>query len=317
VSPPPASQCHLTGNEDIAPTAYPVEAFIEKPDLAHAQQFIADGNYYWNSGMLVARADAILRELEAAAPENHLIVEAAHQVAAHQDTTSYEKLPKISFDNAALERSHHVSVVPTTIGWSDVGSLLSLEALAEPNKAGTRIIGQGVDIDSTDTLNYSTERLVATLGLDNIMVVDTADATLVASRDRAQDVRLVVDALAQRGAPELKQSQTSLRPWGSWTMLTRGIGYQIKEIVVKGGASLSLQSHTHRSEHWIVVEGTAQVLRGEDELTLDASESVFIPAGTLHRLANPSTTPLRIVEVATGAYLGEDDITRYEDTYGR
>ncbi|MDR1412317.1 MAG: mannose-1-phosphate guanylyltransferase/mannose-6-phosphate isomerase [Actinomycetes bacterium] len=312
-----------------AQAAIPIQCFVEKPDLATAERYLAEGGYYWNSGIVVARADAILHELEAvaaahpdgAAAGNLRMVETACSLAANPTNaaarTAYAQLLKVSFDNAALELSPHVSMVPTDLDWSDVGSLLSLEALAVPNAQGTRVIGQGIDVDSTDTLNYSTQRLVATLGLDNVVVVDTEDATLVAARDRVQEIRAVVDALAQRGAPELKQNKTSLRPWGSWTLLTRGIGFQVKEIMVTPGSSLSLQSHQQRSEHWIVVAGEARVEIGDALQTLHAGQSAFIPLGVRHRLGNVGEEPLRIVEVATGSYLGEDDIERYDDVYGR
>ncbi|MDR1775570.1 MAG: mannose-1-phosphate guanylyltransferase/mannose-6-phosphate isomerase [Actinomycetes bacterium] len=311
-----------------AMTAIPVTSFTEKPDAETAERYVAAGDYYWNSGMLVARADAILRELERAAERhpdvpaaagNLATVACARAIAAGAADTdaAWDALPPVSFDHAALELSDRVKVVPADLDWSDVGSLTSLERLAAPDARGVRIIGQGVDVDSRDTLNYSSERLVATLGLDDVLVVDTADATLVAARDRAQDVRLVVDELRRRGAPELTQNKTSLRPWGSWTMLTRGIGYQVKEIEVAPAARLSLQSHTRRSEHWIVIAGTATVTRDTEHFDVAAGESTFLPIGCKHSLENRGDIPLRIVEVAIGDYLGEDDITRYDDPYGR
>ncbi|MCL2437633.1 MAG: mannose-1-phosphate guanylyltransferase/mannose-6-phosphate isomerase [Coriobacteriia bacterium] len=308
----------------------PVKRFVEKPDLETAIGYLAEGDYYWNSGMLVARADAILAELEAAqkgcpdarsAKGNADIVAVSRELAANPESKDaakrFAQLPKEPFDKAALELSKKVKVVPTAISWSDVGSLLSLEALQEPNKQGTRIIGQGVDVGSANTINYSSKRLVATLGLSDVVVVDTEDATLVAAKDRVQDVRLIVDELQRRGAPETKQSQTSLRPWGSWTMLTRGIGYQVKEIEVLPGASLSLQRHKQRSEHWIVIEGTAQVEVDGVTQTVYPGQSTFIPTGAIHRLANEGDTILRVTEVAVGDYLGEDDIERFEDRYSR
>ena len=321
--------------DDVQPdapkaNALPVKRFIEKPDLAAAQSYLEQGGYYWNSGMLVARADAILSELKAVQVAHPDALAAAHNsemvgackalVKAPQSSWLhwlFEKLPSEPFDKAVLELSDKVKVVPTAIEWSDVGSLLALEALQEPNAQGTRIIGQGVDIDSVNTTNYSSSRLVATLGLNDVIVVDTEDATLIAAKNRAQDVRQIVDALQGRGAPEIKQSQTSLRPWGSWTMLTRGIGYQVKEIEVLSGCSLSLQKHQQRSEHWIVIEGTASVEIDGQIQEVSAGQSVFIPMDALHRLSNDSDSSLRVVEVAVGAYLGEDDIERFDDEYGR
>ena len=310
--------------------AYEVDCFVEKPDLTTAQGYLEQGGHYWNSGMLVARADAILSELKAV-QETHPDVSASshnsEMVGVCKALTKapesswlhwlFEKLPSESFDKAVLELSDKVKVIPTTIGWSDVGSLLALEALQEPNAQGTRIIGQGVDIDSVNTTNYSTNRLVATLGLNDLIVVDTEDATLVAAKDRIQDVRQIVSELHQRGAPEIKQSQTSIRPWGSWTIRARGIGYQVKEVEVMPGCSLSLQKHEQRSEHWVVIEGTASVeIEGQTQKVL-AGQSVFIPVGTLHRLSNEGDSLLRITEIAVGNYLGEDDIERFDDEYGR
>ncbi|MCL2403699.1 MAG: mannose-1-phosphate guanylyltransferase/mannose-6-phosphate isomerase [Coriobacteriia bacterium] len=307
-----------------------VERFVEKPNRETAAKYLAEGNYYWNSGMLVAQAGAILSELElaqrnhpyadAAAGNKDMVVTAkalAQNPADKSAIDTFIHLAKEPFDKAALELSARVRVVPTAFDWSDVGSLLALEALQEANEQGTRVMGQGVDVDSINTLNYSSGRLVATLGLTDTIVVDTEDATLVAAKDRAQDVRLIVDELQRRGAPETKHSQTSLRPWGSWTMLTRGIGYQVKEIEVLPGASLSLQRHQHRSEHWIVIEGTAQVEVDGRLHTVFPGQSTFIPVGALHRLSNDGDTLLRVTEVAVGDYLGEDDIERLDDKYDR
>ena len=311
--------------------ALPVKRFVEKPDHDTALSYLKEGGYYWNSGMLVARADAIMTELESAhanhpeavaAQGNRDIVNVCRMLADSNNTNTsarqqFTLLSKEPFDKAVLELSSKVKVVPTSIRWSDVGSLLALEALQEPNKCGTRVIGQGIDIASTNTTNYSSHRLVATLGLADTIVVDTEDATLVAAKDRAQDVRMVVEELQRRGAPEIRQTQTSMRPWGSWTMLTRGIGYQVKEIEVQPGQSLSLQKHQQRSEHWIVIEGLAEVEIGGTTQVVASGQSVFIPVGVLHRLANVGDTMLRVVEVAAGAYLGEDDIERFEDWYKR
>ncbi|MCL2332056.1 MAG: mannose-1-phosphate guanylyltransferase/mannose-6-phosphate isomerase [Actinomycetia bacterium] len=312
--------------------ALPVEAFVEKPDHKTAQRYVAAGNYYWNSGMLVAKARVILAELEAAqatgaeaAAGNGRIVEVARQIAAlpvaeRLSPASYqlfETLPKVSFDNAVLELSKHVEVVPTTMDWSDVGSLLSLEDLARPDPAGNRVIGSGVAVDSRGTLIYSPERLVATLGVEDLLVVDTSDATLVAPRERAQDVRLVTDALAKREAPELREPKVSARPWGTWMIAKEGTGFKVKEIVVTPGSRLSLQSHEHRSEHWVVVEGTAVVTQGDKVIKVHTGESVYNPIGMLHRLENRGPGDLHIIEIQVGDYLGEDDITRYDDDFRR
>jgi mannose-1-phosphate guanylyltransferase len=312
--------------------AVKVESFVEKPDLQTAQHYVAAGNYYWNSGMLVAKARVILAELEAAqatgaaaAADNARIVEVARRIAAlpaeeRLTPASYqlfETLPKVSFDNAALEPSQQVEVVPTTMDWSDVGSLLSLEDLTKPDAAGNRVIGDGVAVASRNTLIYSPERLVAALGTDDLLVVDTSDATLVVPRDRAQDVRLVVDALAKQGAPELREPKVSARPWGTWTIAKEGAGFKVKEIVVTPGSRLSLQSHEHRSEHWVVVAGAAIVTQGDQEIEVKTGQSAYIPAGTQHRLENRGPSDLHIIEIQVGDYLGEDDIIRYDDDFKR
>lgn len=308
---------------DSAAAAHRVARFVEKPDRATAEQYLAEGGYLWNSGMLVARADAVLRELEATG--NGELAAAAREIAAlppaewtgERARARFAALRAEPFDTAVLERSGHVAVVPARLRWSDVGSLLALELVAPADDRGNVLIGNVVDVDSTGSIVYSSDRLVATLGLHDLLVVDTADATLVAPKDRAQDVRLVVDALKARGAREVVEPRTASRPWGSWTVLVKGAGFQVKTIEVLPGRRLSLQSHEHRSEHWVVVEGEALVERDGERLTLRAGESTFIPARMRHRLANAGDDPLVIVEVAVGGYLGEDDIVRYEDDWAR
>lgn len=310
-----------------------VAAFVEKPDLDTARSFIEAGDYLWNSGMLVARADAVLAELERAGSEarteesahGETIARTARWLAAlptgqwqtDEARERFASLPSVPFDKAALEVSDRVAVVPADMDWSDVGSLLALEKLALPDERGNVRVGRIVDVDSRDLVAYSQDRLVATLGLDNLLVVDTPDATLVADKDRAQDVRLVVEALKAVNAAEVTANRSSLRPWGSWMVLMKGDGFQIKSIDVLPGERLSLQSHQHRSEHWIVVEGRARAQRDDDVLDLAAGQSVYLPIGAVHRLENPGEAPLKIIEVAVGDYLGEDDIIRYQDEYGR
>ncbi|MDO8848046.1 MAG: mannose-1-phosphate guanylyltransferase/mannose-6-phosphate isomerase [Coriobacteriia bacterium] len=310
-----------------------VAAFIEKPDAETARRFVQEGGYLWNSGMLVAKASVILDELRRAGdaartPESvdgRRIADVAEQLA-HLDRAEwltdegralYGSLPAVPFDKAALEVSANVAVVPTDLDWSDVGSLLSIAQLGDADARGNVLVGRAYDVDSRGTIVYSPDRLVATLGLEDAVVVDTADATLVVAKDRVQDVRLIVDMLKKVGAEEVSTSRSSLRPWGSWTLLMRGDGFQIKSIDVLAGKRLSVQSHERRSEHWIVIAGEARVLRGEEEVVLHANESVYLPAGIVHRLENPGSAPLKVIEVAVGEYLGEDDIIRYSDDYGR
>lgn len=313
----------IPGHAEAGVAGHEVRAFVEKPDRQTAEAFLRTGEYLWNSGMLVARADTVLRELEATGA--HAIAATAREVGALPPSSwtaeaaraAFSALPSVPFDKAALEHSERVAVVPADLEWSDVGSLLALQALAPPDDRGNTLAGNVVDVDSRDSIVYSADRLVATLGLAETIVVGTADATLVAAKDRAQDVRLVVDALRARGAREIVESRSSLRPWGSWTMLVKGTGFQVKTIDVLPGHRLSLQSHAHRSEHWIVVEGTARVTIGEVTFDVGANESRYIPLGVRHRLENIGGTMLRIVEVAVGDYLGEDDIVRYADDWER
>jgi len=208
-------------------------------------------------------------------------------------------------------------VIPAPLDWSDVGSLLALEGVTAADEGGNVRIGRGLDIDSHDSIIYSTDRLVATLGVKDLIVVDTTDATLVLPKDRAQDVRQVVDALKAMSAPEVTQPKVSLRPWGSWTSLLKGPGYQIKLLEIKPGSKPSLQRHHHRSEHWIVVAGTALVTRDKEIVEVHVNESIFIPMGAVHRIENCGVVPLQVIEVQVGEYLGEDDIVRIEDDWAR
>jgi mannose-1-phosphate guanylyltransferase/mannose-6-phosphate isomerase len=306
---------------------------VEKPDRATAEAFVADGGYLWNSGILVARADVVLSELRAAgvaaatpdSANGAQVADTAEWLAAlpaAQWCTSearerFGALPAVPFDKAVLEVSGDVTVVPVSLDWSDVGSLASVGTLAEADERGNVFVGRVVDVDSHDVIAYSADRLVATLGLRDVVVVDTSDATLVAAKDRLQDVRLVVDALKAAGAPELVAPRTSLRPWGSWTLLMTSPGFQIKMVDVHPGRRLSLQSHARRSEHWIVVEGTARVQIADLEVDVEPNASAYVPLGSRHRLANAGDVPLKVIEVAVGDYLGEDDIVRYEDDWQR
>jgi mannose-1-phosphate guanylyltransferase/mannose-6-phosphate isomerase len=301
-----------------------VERFIEKPDAERAREFVAAGNYYWNAGIFVMKATRVLEELDAAGGEIAKIADTARWIAAQpvearngdEARARFDALTSISIDKAVMERSSRVAVIPADMSWSDVGSLLSLGDLTEPDDNGNVRVGRGVDIDSAGTVVY-TDRLVATLGLKDVLVVDTSDATLVLDKARAQDVRQVVEALKVQGAEELVQPKTSLRPWGMWTSLLSAPSYQIKLIEVKPGARLSLQKHHHRAEHWIVVSGTAVVTRDDEQIEVHANESIFLPVGCIHRLENCGLVPLQLIEVQVGEYLGEDDIVRLDDDWAR
>jgi mannose-1-phosphate guanylyltransferase/mannose-6-phosphate isomerase len=299
--------------------------FVEKPDHARAVEYVAGGKHFWNAGIFVMKASRVLEELDAAGGDEAHVADVCRAIAAMPAAErngqvareAFASIKPVSIDVAVMERSKRVAVIPAPLQWSDVGSLMALEGVAEPDAAGNVRSGRGVDIDSRGSIVYSTDRLVATLGVEDLIVVDTPDATLVLPKDRAQDVRQVVDALKLAGAPEVTQPKVSLRPWGSWTSLLKGPGYQIKLLEIKAGAKPSLQRHHHRSEHWIVVAGTALVTRDEEQVEVHVNESIFIPMGAVHRIENCGKVPLQVIEVQVGEYLGEDDIVRIEDDWAR
>jgi len=298
--------------------------FVEKPDLATAEGYLRDGGYVWNSGMFAFRAGTVLEELETYAPELRAglealrpLVEAGRPVPADR----YAALPKISIDYAVMERSQRVAVLPTDPGWSDLGSFAALLDLlpvdTDANAARLSAGGEVVAVESRGNLVWAGQKVVALVGVQDAVVVDTPDALLVCAKDRAQDVRHVVDRLKAAGREEATLHRTVHRPWGTYTVLDEGPGYKIKRIRVNPGSKLSLQLHHHRAEHWVVVSGTARVTRGSDAVLLRTGESTFIPVTTPHRLDNPGAIPLEIIEVQNGDYLGEDDIVRFQDDYGR
>jgi len=303
-----------------------VRRFVEKPDRARAEAFVAGGRHFWNSGMFCFRADTLLAALAHHAPVLATAARACwHATAAKAgddkaieiDAASFAAVESTSIDYAVMEKAESVAVVPARFDWSDIGSWNALSALTEADAQGNRVRGDAALVDVAGSFIYAEERLVAVLGLDNVFVVDTADAVLVAHRDRAQDVKRIVEELKSREHDAFRHHRTVHRPWGTYTVLDEGSGFKIKRITVKPGASLSLQMHHHRSEHWVVVSGEAEVVNGEAALRVRANESTYIPAEHRHRLANPGSETLVIIEVQTGAYLGEDDIVRFEDRYGR
>jgi mannose-1-phosphate guanylyltransferase/mannose-6-phosphate isomerase len=306
-------------------TPHVVAEFVEKPDAVRAEAYVASGDYYWNAGIFVMKASRVLEELDAAGGNEAHTAEVVRGIAAlpaaqrngAEARAAFETIVPVSVDVAIMERSDRVAVIPAPLRWSDVGSLLALEGVAPADASGVVRVGRGVDIDSHDSIVFSGDRLVATLGVSDLIVVDTADATLVLPKSRVQDVRLVVDALKALAAPEVTQPKVSLRPWGSWTCLLKGTGYQIKLLEITLGAKPSLQRHHHRSEHWIVVAGTALVTRDQEKVEVHVNESIFIPMGAVHRIENCGKVPLQVIEVQVGEYLGEDDIVRIEDDWER
>ncbi|WXL26074.1 mannose-1-phosphate guanylyltransferase/mannose-6-phosphate isomerase [Ectopseudomonas mendocina] len=308
--------------------AHRVSQFVEKPDLETAQEYLRSGQYLWNSGMFCFTAGTLLRELKQHAPE---IYELAQQCLEHSPSNdsngfivqelhadSFGTLPDISIDYALMERSTQVAVVPAQFDWSDIGSWGAFSELIPADSSNNRVNGQAILLDTRNTLIYGEDRLVATVGLDNLIVVDTSDAVLIAHADRAQDVGKVAKQLKLNKHDAYRLHRTVNRPWGTYTVLEEGPRFKIKRIVVKPGATLSLQMHHHRSEHWIVVQGMAKVTNGSPEPQLiNTNESTYIPAGHKHRLENPGVLDLVMIEVQSGEYLGEDDIVRFEDQYGR
>lgn len=301
---------------------YRVGRFVEKPNAVKAAQYLKAGDYYWNSGMFVWRAATILDEIRRHQPAlargiehiGTLIRENAPRVAIDEE---YCRLPSISIDTGVMEKSDKAAMVPVAFKWSDVGSWGSLDEVATKDKAGNIVGGRVVDIDSQRSVVYGDRRVVATIGLTDMVVVDTPDATLVCPKSRAQDVKRIVDILKQQGAPEHLEHLTVHRPWGSYTVLEEGPGYKVKRVTVNAGGRLSLQLHHKRSEHWVVIAGTARVTRGEETFDLQIGQSTAIPVETKHRLENPGQDMLHIIEVQNGPYLGEDDIVRFKDDYGR
>jgi mannose-1-phosphate guanylyltransferase/mannose-6-phosphate isomerase len=304
---------------NAAKTAFKCARFIEKPDSLKAQAFIAEGNYYWNSGIFMFRRDIILEALARYLPEVYqgLMLLPGKNDSEYLEEV-YKGLPSLSIDYGVLERADNVVVVPVQMGWSDVGTWGAVYELShQKDLRGNVILGRALDRGSHGCLIYGQERLVATLGLENIIVVDTPDATLLCHRDRVQEVKDLVAELHRQNCVETRQHPTVERPWGCYKVIDSGPGYQVKQIVVDPGKRLSLQLHQHRAEHWVVVQGTARVTIGGENIVVAANESVFIPRLTPHRLENLGQEPLRIIETQTGAYLEEDDIVRLADDYWR
>ncbi len=303
--------------------AFRIARFIEKPNSERAREFVASGDYYWNSGMFLFRARRYLQELERFAPEMARICEQAFRGAREDldflriDPGLFEACPADSIDYAVMEKTGDAVVVPLDAGWSDVGSWSSLHAASEADAHGNVTHGDVISEDTQGSYLYSQSRLVAAVGLKDHVVIETKDAVLVAPRERVQDVKKLVLRLKERGRYEHSLHREVFRPWGSYDSLEHGPRFQVKRLKIKPGATLSLQLHHHRAEHWVVVAGTARITRDEEEFLLEENQSTYIPVGVKHRIENPGMIPLEIIEVQSGSYLGEDDIVRFEDRYGR
>lgn len=303
---------------------YAISAFVEKPDETLARHYLASGQYLWNSGMFLFRADAYLQALKLHAPAILDAAKAAYLGSSRDldfirvDADAFAASPNDSIDYAVMEHATHAAVVPVDCGWSDVGSWSSLWEVAERDAEGNVQLGDTLAIDTGDSyIQAADDRLVAALGVRDLVIVDTADAVLVAHRDRVQDVKVLVDRLKAEGRTEHLHHRKVYRPWGSYDSLAIGPGFQAKRIVVKPGAALSLQRHQRRAEHWIVVSGTAEVTCDERVFDLSENQSTYIPLGSKHRLRNTTDKPVELIEVQSGDYLGEDDIERFDDVYGR
>lgn len=307
---------------DVGDGVRKVLRFVEKPDVATAQRYLDDGGYYWNSGMFLFRASRFLEELGKYRPD---ILAAARAACEHLDPDgeflrldrdAFAASPSESIDYAVMEKTDAAMVLPVDIGWNDVGSWSALWDVSEQDSDGNAHHGDVIAIDSRNSYAYA-QRLVALVGVDDLIVVETDDAVLVAAKDKVQEVKQVVARLKAEQRSQAALHREVHRPWGSYDSVDAGAGFQVKRIKVKPGAALSLQSHNRRAEHWIVVRGTARVTRNNDVFELFANQSTYIPIGAKHRLENPGDEMLELIEVQSGDYLGEDDIVRYEDVYGR
>jgi len=311
-------RANTNGDEPVA-----VEKFVEKPGGDKAQMYLDDGGYFWNSGMFLFRASTFLEELEQQAPD---ILAACKESMESKtldgdfvrpDSEAFKKCRSDSIDYAVMEKSANSSMVPLDAGWSDVGSWAALHDVSEADAAGNAVVGDVLIHDCEGMYIQAESRLVAAVGLKDVIVVETKDSILVADRAQSQDVKILVDRLKESGRSETELHRQVFRPWGSYDSLENAENFQVKRLIVKPGAVLSLQKHAHRSEHWVVVKGTARITKNDEEFDLRVNESTYISIGDVHRIANPFDEDVHIIEVQCGDYLGEDDIVRLEDNYGR
>jgi mannose-1-phosphate guanylyltransferase/mannose-6-phosphate isomerase len=302
---------------------YRIAEFVEKPDLERAQAYVASGEYYWNGGMFLFRARRYLEELERFAPDIASVCRTSFARARRDldftriDAAVFESCRSESIDYAVMEKTADAVVVPLDAGWSDIGSWSSLHDACEHDEYGNALRGDVIVEDTHDSYIYSESRLVATVGLRDHVVVETKDAVLVAPKDRVREVRRLVERLKADRRYEHALHREVFRPWGSYDCIDTGQRFQVNRLVIKPGGALSLQMHHHRAEHWVVVTGTARITRGDESFLLEENQSTYIPIGVHHRIENPGRIPLHIIEVRSGTYLGEDDIVRFEDRYGR
>ncbi|MCF6763006.1 mannose-1-phosphate guanylyltransferase/mannose-6-phosphate isomerase [Pseudomonas fragi] len=308
---------------DVGVGGFEVSRFVEKPDLVTAQEYLANGSYFWNSGMFMFRASRYLEELETYRPDILAACRAALAGGSQDmhftrvDEAAFAACPDDSVDYAVMEKTADAVMVPLDAGWSDIGSWTALWDVSDKDQQGNVFKGDVLNQQSRNTYVHADSRLVATVGLDDLVIVETKDAVLVAHKDHVQDVKKIVEQLKNGSRTEHINHREVYRPWGVYDSVDNGHRYQVKRITVKPGAKLSVQMHHHRAEHWIVVSGTARVTNGEKTYLVCENESTYIPIGQIHALENPGVIPLELIEVQSGSYLGEDDIVRFEDKYGR
>ncbi len=313
----------VNGVENKNRKVFPVEEFVEKPDRETAERYVQSGKYFWNSGMFFFKAAIYLEELEKHAPDILSACTASLEKAVADldflrlDKESFTACPSDSIDYAVMEKTSRATVLPLDAGWNDVGAWSALWKVKEQDAAGNVTKGDVLLHDVQNSYIHASHRLIAAVGMDDHVIVETADAVLVASKNRVQDVKAIVDQLKKKGRGEALNHLRVSRPWGSYETIDLSDRFQVKRIMVKPGAALSLQKHFHRAEHWVVVKGTAVITIDEKEIVLKEDQSTYIPLGTKHRLFNPGKISLELIEVQTGSYLGEDDIVRYDDNYGR
>nr|CRH06891.1 mannose-1-phosphate guanyltransferase [Candidatus Magnetococcus massalia] len=313
---------YICGGEALEPGVMRVDSFKEKPDEATAQSYLDAGNYSWNSGIFLFKAKRFMQILGQLEPKmhssvSHAFAEVTSQFGFHNLGDPFLEVPADSIDYAVMEKHDGVVVIPMEAGWNDMGAWSALWEVGDKDDDNNVVVGDTVLKETHNSLVYATDRLVTTVGVDNLAIVETADAVLVANKDRVEEVKQVVSHLKATKRSECISHNTVYRPWGTFTLIDEGPRHQVKRIMVKPGARLSLQMHYHRSEHWVVVRGTAEIQKGEERFILKENESTYIPLGQTHSLGNPGKIPLEIIEVQSGPYLGEDDIVRFEDIYAR
>lgn len=314
---------YIKRNAQLTNGAYPVAAFVEKPDISTATAYMQSGDYFWNSGMFAFKASVYLEELAKFNPDMLAVCRQAFASAqvdfdfTRLDAAIFGACPSDSIDYAVMEKTDRAMVLPLDAGWSDVGSWSALWDVIEKDTNGNAVRGDVLTVDTTNSYIHSENKLVTAIGVHDLVIVETDDAVMVAPKNRVQDVKLLVEKLKDANRPEAETHRKVFRPWGYYDSVDTGERHKTKSIVVNPGAKLSVQMHHHRAEHWVVVKGTALVSRGDEKILLSENQSTFIPLGVVHRLENPGVIPLEIVEVQSGSYLGEDDIVRFADNYGR